>query len=128
MNDTITIVTPPDDTNVDGLRIFCFDLSQDQSLMVSQCVTNLETDFSLVIYHFKSFQDYEWFFDKKHKSDIIIFNADSEDSMIVGYLAAQKNSIYFGNLKSLAISNKRTIYDIEGINFYIKKVINEYAT
>lgn len=128
MNDTIIIVTPPDDINIDGHRILCFDLSHEQSILVSQCLTNFNSDTSLIVYNFKAFQDYEWFFDKKHKSDLIIFNADSEDLMTVGYLAAQKNSIYFGNLKFLAISNKRTIYDIEVIDFYIKKAIDKYET
>lgn len=124
MNDTITIVTPPDDINLDGKRILCFDLNNEQSISISQCLKNLETEDNIIVYNFKAFQDYDWFFDKKHKSDLIIFNADSEDHIIIGYLAAQKNSIYFGNIKSLSICNKRAIYDIEGINFYLKKVIN----
>ena len=124
MNDTIIIVTPPDDINLDGKRILCFDLTNEQSMIISTCLRDIDADDNIIVYNSKAFQDHDWFFDKKHKSDLIIFNAESEDPMMVGYLAAQKNSIYFGNLKSLSSCNKRTIYDIEGINSNLQKVID----
>lgn len=124
MNDTIIIVTSPDDINLDGKRILCFDLTNEQSMVISKCLQDTNVSDNIIVYNSKAFQDHDWLFDKKHKSDLIIFNAESEDTMIAGYLAAQKNSIYFGNLKSLSSCNKRAIYDIEGINSYLQKVID----
>ena len=64
--------------------------------------------------------------DKKHKSDVIIFNADSENDLIVGYMAAQKNSYYFGNLKILNVVNNSAIYNAEQLLELLEKKITNH--
>lgn len=109
MNNKITLVTPPDDILLDGKRILLVDLSQDQSKIVSDSLTAI--DKSVIVYIWKSGDDLDWLFDKKHKQDLLIFNAESQNELVVGYLAAQKNSYYFGILKSLQSVNKSAIYN-----------------
>jgi hypothetical protein len=69
----------------------------------------------VIIYFYKSTDPIEWFLDKKSKTDFIIFNADSTNDLLIGYLAAQKKSYYFGTLKTLSKANKSAIYSIEDI-------------
>ena len=65
--------------------------------------------------------------DKKHKSDIIIFNADSDNDIVVGYLAAQTNSYYFGNLKLLSTVNRSAIYNTDQLYDLLEKLIGHYV-
>lgn len=123
MIDSITIVSPPDDFLIDGKRILCYDLTHEQSFTFSTYLKENSFEESLIIYTCKAFEDIEWLLDKKHKSDIIIFNAESQDTYMIGYLSAQPNSFYFGNLKSLAKCNNREITDMEKIIFCLKKAI-----
>lgn len=123
MIDSITIVSPPDDFFIDGKRVLCYDLTHEQSFTFSNYLKENSFDQSLIIYTCRAFENDEWLIDKKQKSDIIIFNAESQDTYMVGYLAAHPNSFYFGNLKSLKICNNREINDMEKIIFCIKKVI-----
>jgi hypothetical protein len=113
MNDRIIAVTPPDDLTQDANRILIVDLIDQQMALVSQALTNLEKIPETIFYIWKVGDDADWLIDKKQKSDLIIFNAESLDQTTVGYMAAQSNSCYFGNLKSLKKANVRAIYDVE---------------
>jgi len=95
----ITLVTPPDDISQDGLRILCVSLTPDQDQVVSQAITKQSDLPNTIIYVWKNGEPLEWLFDKKLKSNIIIFNGCSDSGEINGYLAAQPNSYYFGTSK-----------------------------
>lgn len=112
MTDKVILVTPPDDVLLDGFRLLLIDLSPEQSSVVSTALTTIES-FTVIAYVWKSGNDIDWLFDKKHKANLIIFNADSQNETLVGYFAAQRNSYYFGNLKSLQSVNKSAIYSID---------------
>ena len=109
----ITLVTPPDDILSDGLRILLADISREQSKIVTEALGNLEKTLPIVVYVWDSEQTIEWLIDKKHKSDVIIFNAESENREVVGYMTAQSNAYYMGTLRSFEIINNRVIRDIE---------------
>jgi hypothetical protein len=127
MSDKVIIVTPPDDIQVDGLRILLVDLTPDQTNIISQSLTRLETIPTTITYVWNTSNDISWLLDKKHKSFLIFFNADSENDAIIGYMAAQANSYYFGNLKSLSQVNQNAIYDTEQIFNLMENVIQQYV-
>jgi hypothetical protein len=126
MNEKVVIITPPDDTFLNGLRIFLFDLTNNQSETLSKSILELDlTDLDIIIYKFQTENDIEWFFDKIHKCDLFIFNADSINQTIVGYLAHNSNSYYFGDLRDLYRVNNRVLYKQEDcvklLNLYTEK-------
>lgn len=127
MSDKVIIVTPPDDIPVDGLRILLVDLTPDQTNIISQSLTRLETIPTTITYVWNTSNDISWLLDKKHKSFLIFFNADSENDAIIGYMAAQANSYYFGNLKSLSQVNQNAIYDTEQIFNLMENIIQQYV-
>lgn len=127
MSDKVIIVTPPDDIQVDGLRILLVDLTPEQTNLISQSLTRLETIPTTITYVWNNLNDVLWLLDKKHKSFLIFFNADSENDAIIGYMAAQANSYYFGNLKSLSQVNQNAIYDTEQIFNLMENVIQQYV-
>jgi len=102
---SISIITAPDDLLIDGTRILLYDLTPDQSNMVSNCIKNLNGDGKLLVYMSNHGDDVKWTIDKKQKSSIIIYNADSNNQTMVGYLSAHKNSYYVGELRDLSIIN-----------------------
>lgn len=110
MLDKVTVVTPPDDFLIDGTRLLLVDLEPEQTKFISDSLLNLNFDKHLILYFYQSNENIDWFIDKKHKSDIIIFNAESTNDLLVGYLAAQSNSFYFGTLKILNKLNNSAIY------------------
>ena len=74
MTSSISIVTPPDDVYIDAIRILTFDLSVQQSKIVSDAVTKIDkTNSPIVIYMFKNGDDIQWLLDKKQKSSIILY-------------------------------------------------------
>jgi hypothetical protein len=101
MKNKITLVTYPDDVLFDAFRILTFDLTQDQSALVSYIANGNHSC--------------EWTLDKKQKCSIIIINAESTDQTMVGYLAAQKNCYYIGNLRSVSSVNNRSIITIDDL-------------
>lgn len=115
MSDNVIVVTAPDDFLADGFRFMVVDLDENQTKIISDALLELKSVGNIVVYFYKSSDPIEWFLDKKSKSDVIIFNADSHNDLLVGYLAAQKNSYYFGTLKTLAKANNSAIYSVEGI-------------
>jgi hypothetical protein len=127
MSDKVIIVTPPDDVQIDGLRILLIDLTHEQTNLISQSLTRLETIPTTITYVWNTSNDIQWLLDKKHKSFLTFFNADSENDAIIGYMAAQANSYYFGNLKSLSLANQNAIYDTEQIFNLMENVIQQYV-
>jgi len=125
MTDKIILVTEPDDIKIDGLRILLVDLTTDQSQVISQALGQLDTLNELIIYSAQS-SSIDWVLDKKSKSKFVIFNADSDNHLLVGYLAAQPNSYYFGNLKILSTANRRVIYNVDDVVNLLTKMIGTY--
>lgn len=113
MTDKIILVTAPDDTLLDGKRIISVNLNIDQQQILSDALNQTEHSRCLVVYIWNDQDDIDWFFDKKSKADIIIFNADSTNELIVGYCAAHQNSYYFGSLRSLHKVNNSAIYSVD---------------
>lgn len=111
MLNNIIAVTAPDDLSQDGKRLLLVDLSEDQMAVLSRSFSQIESFNTVITYFWKNQDDVNWLIDKKQKSDLIIFNADSIDQAVVGYMAAQSNSYFFGNLKKLHCANNRAIYD-----------------
>ena len=126
MTNKVLLVTSPDDVLDDGLRILMVGLTNDQTNLISQALTRLGNIPTIVGYIVNG-TEVEWFLDKKPKCDLIIFNADSENDVIIGYMAAQSNSYYFGNLKSLSQANQNAIYDSEQIFNLLENAIEHYG-
>jgi len=120
MTDNVILVTDPDDIQVDGLRLLLVDLNIDQNQIVSDALAQSQGFGSIVSYIWRYGDSIDWLLDKKHKSDLIIFNADSENDNIIGYMAAQKYSYYFGILKNLSQVNNRNIYNADDVT----KILN----
>lgn len=126
MLDKIVIATAPDDVQVDGIRVLAVDLRQDQTHLVSTVLTGLDKIPNIIVYLWKDGEDTEWLFDKKHKADIIVFNAESENHLVVGYMAAQPNSYYLGILKTLDSVNNSAIYTTDQVLDLLEKEITRY--
>lgn len=121
--DNILVVTPPDDIHTDGFRLLLVDLTPDQSQIVSDSLLQLKSLPSVVVYSWKSDDLDEWLLQKKKKSDLIIFNAESSKHLLIGYLSAQINTYYFGTLRTLSTVNNRVLLNtdqcIELLDSYI---------
>lgn len=127
MSDKVILVTPPDDILVDGLRLLLVDLTQEQTQMISDAFTSLKTIPTIVAYVWSQTYDTEWLLDKKLKSNLIIFNANSENDAIIGYMAAQSNACYFGELKDLKNANNMAIYNVDQLKEILEKVIEKHG-
>jgi hypothetical protein len=113
VNDKIILVSDPDDVLVDGFRILLFDLDSVQGEIFTRAITSLDDVPQTVIYTFRYGQDSSWLMNKYHQADLIIFNADSLNELMVGFFSGKKNSYYFGNLKTLNEVNKSVIYGVD---------------
>ena len=109
MNNKITIITAPDDILTDGVRILVYGLEKEQQLLISSIIYNLKDYKPTIIYVSNGQNDTEWVLDKKQKCSIIVFNAEAVDQTMIGYLAAQSNSYYFGELRTLKLANGNRI-------------------
>jgi len=125
MTDQVLIVTAPDDTILDGFRILLVDLTPEQSQAVSLSLLNISLSNRVVLYSWNSNDSIAWLLDKKSKSDAILFNADSYNELLIGYLSAQLNSYYFGQLKLLAGANNSQIYGQEDCQTILDYVISK---
>ena len=123
MKNKITIITPPDDILQDGVRILCYGLEKEQTLLISSIIYNLEECKPTIIYVSNGQNDSEWVLDKKQKCSIIIFNAESQDQTMVGYLSAQTNSYYFGELRSLSSANNNKINEKQKLTKIMEDLI-----
>jgi len=120
VSEKVIVVTAPDDFLPDSYRFLAVDLNESQTQIVSSALLNLKIKGNLVVYLYRTGDSFEWFLDKKNKSDLIIFNADSSNELLTGYLAAQRNSHYFGILKTLDKANKSAIYSEEDVLSLLK--------
>lgn len=127
MTNRVLLVTAPDDVLVDGIRILLVDITTTQQQIISDALTLLDNSPDIVVYVWNSANDTAWLLDKKLKSDAVIFNADSENDVIIGYMAAQSNSHYFGTLKILSVVNKSTIYDTDQVLIILENKIKQYG-
>jgi hypothetical protein len=131
MSDKILVVTPPDDTLINGARILHVELNEEQSMIVSSALMNSNTQHTVINYVWKMGDSVEWLMDKVIKSDFILFNADSPNNgateLIIGYIAAQPNSYYFGNLRDLNLVNKSVIYNSDQIINILENHTNKNA-
>ena len=126
MTNKVVLVTPPDDVATDALRISIVGLTDKQSNIVSEALTSLEYIPEIVLYVWDESNTIAWLIDKKHKSNLIIFNAEMENAEVAGYLSAQPNAHYFGNMRSLGITNKRAVFDLAQCEQLIKEKVTEY--
>lgn len=127
MSDRVLLVSPPDDVFEDALRILLIDLTKDQSDLFSQSLLSKKNIPNTVIYSWSLTDDSNWLFDKSLKSNLVIFNADSENQTLVGYFAGKRNSCYFGNLKTLHIINKSAIYDVHQCGELLERTFETYG-
>lgn len=126
MTDKVVLVTPPDDFLQDGLRILLVDLDNAQGQLVSDALNSIAGFDTIIVYLWKTDSDVEWLIDKKQKSQLIIFNADSANDIITGYMAAQKNAHYFGTLKSLSKANNSAIYTTDQCGQLIEDAMKKH--
>lgn len=126
MTDRLLIVTSPDDTPIQGIRIVHVDLTQEQRSIVSAALVQSSLMHSVINYVWNVNEPIEWLVDKINKSDLVIFNADCANELIVGWSAANRKSYYFGTLKDLNIVNNRAIYSVEDISVLLEKVARQY--
>lgn len=120
VTDRVIVVTAPDDFIPDSYRFLVADLNETQTQIISSSLLKLNCTGTIVIYLYKTGDSFDWFLDKKNKSDILIFNAESNNDLLTGYLAAQRNSYYFGTLKTLDKANKSAIYSEEDVLSLLK--------
>lgn len=126
MNNKILVVTSPDDTLLQGIRIAHVDLTEEQSSIVSSGLLTSQLPVDAINYVWKFNEPTDWLIDKLIKSDIIFFNADSLNQTLVGWLTAQRNSYYFGNLKDLRLVNDRAIYSVDYVSTLLEKISKHY--
>ena len=126
MTDKILVVTDPDDTPVQGIRIVHIDLTQEQRSIVSAALVQNVLMHSVINYVWNINEPVESLVDKITKSDLVIFNADSANELIVGWSAAHRKSYYFCTLKDLNNINNRAIYSVEDISILLEKIARQY--
>ena len=125
MNSKVILVTDPDDVAYDGVRLLLVNLTADQTQLLSTALSKINNLPMVVLYIWNNSSS-DWLFDKKHKSQHIIFNAEHENELIIGYMSAQRNSSYFGILKNLAKVNTKAIYSIDDCIKLLETVIGTY--
>jgi hypothetical protein len=127
MTDKVVLVTYPDDVLDDAVRILLVDLTEDQSNIVSQSLTELASIPLVVAYSWRIGDSIEWLIDKTHKSQLIIFNADSDDLTLVGYYAGKLNSFYIGDIGQMKIVNRSAIFDVVQTKEILKNTFRKYG-
>lgn len=128
MTDRILVVTSPDDTLLDGIRITHLALTEEQSSIVSSALLNYDHPNALINYVWKIGDKVDWLIDKVAKSHLVVFNADSESiELILGWISAQPQSYYFGTLRDLHLVNNRVIYTSNDILNLLEKVTKKHG-
>lgn len=123
MTDKILVITSPDDSLLQGIRIIHLELTEEQSSIISSALLESTLPHNIINYVWKLGDPIDWLLDKMSKSQIIIFNADNNSSeRIIGYAAAQPNSYYFGTLRDLHLANDRVIYNSNDILNLMEKI------
>lgn len=127
MTDKILVVTSPDDVTLDGIRILAVNLTQEQGQLISTALLQFDNfNVTIINYVWKNSNDPSWLLDKKFKSDVIFFNADDNNNTVVGYMAAQSKSYYFGTLKDLHLANDRAIYSTEDVLTLLETIVKKH--
>lgn len=129
MTDKIVVVTPPDDTLLDGVRIILVHLNDEQNSIVSNALLNSKIPNVIVTYSWKMGDPVSWLLDKTAKSDLIIFNpgdaVNGSIELILGWVAAQPQSHYFGTLRDLHLANDRVIYSNTDVEILLEKIVKK---
>jgi hypothetical protein len=125
MTNKVSLVTDPDDVLEDSFRILLVGLNQIQTSIISDSLHKTVDMPNVVIYIWNN-ESLEWLFDKKNKSHLIVFNAETNNDELVGYFAAHSKAHYFGILKSLGIINNRVIHDSDEFSTILQKYIITY--
>ena len=126
MTDKVLLVTAPDDTSIDAIRILLVDLVPEHTQIISDALNEFTSIPNIVTYIWRHGDAVDWMMDKKHKSHCVIFNAHSEDHIIIGYMAAQSNAHYFGTLKTFDKVNNNAIYTVNDCVSIINNLITRY--
>lgn len=123
MTAKILIVTPPDDTLLQGTRLLHVNLDENQSSVVSAALLNWTRLDNVINYVWHQGQPMDWLFSAVIKSHLIIFNADhTQCDLLNGYLAALSKSFYFGNLKHLHMVNDHVILDSDQVTQLVHRI------
>lgn len=125
MTDKVIVITAPDDVLLDGIRLLLVNLTQEQGKYISDALMAFQNSNIVITYAWNK-ESISWLLDKKSKSDLIIFNADTDSDALNGYLAAHPNSHYFGTLKDLHMVNDRAIYSVENILTSLENISKNY--
>jgi hypothetical protein len=130
VSDRILVVTPPDDTLLQGIRIVHVELTEEHSAIVSNALMQTTLPHTIINYVWRMGDSVAWLMDKIVKADLVIFNASPENNgaieLIIGWVAAQPQSYYFGNLKDLHMVNDRAIYSVGEILTLLETVSNHH--
>ena len=125
MTDKILVITSPDDTLLDGIRVLHVQLTEEQRQIVSLAMLNSTIPHNIINYVWNMGDPISWLLDKHPKCNIILFNADAQSNgaieLIIGYIAAQPQSYYFGTLRDLHLVNDRAIYNTNDIMSLLEK-------
>ena len=122
----LLLVTPPDDILTEGLRILLVGISHDRTNLISSALTQLPSIPNTILYMWASGNDIAWLMDKKAKSQLIIFDAETLSGELIGYFSAQINSYYFGHLRDLGIINNNSILDVDQCYQILENAITTY--
>lgn len=108
MNERILIVTPPSDVVEDHTAVLTVGLNNEQTVFISDCLKSVEND-DLTVYLWQENDPRDWLFDKIKKSHLIVLNAEMNDQTLVGYIVANKKTVYLGNLLSIDFLQQKTL-------------------
>ena len=126
MTNKILIVTPPDDSLLQGIRITHVQLNEEQSNIISNALLQTSLPNTIINYVWKMGDRVEWLLDKIAKSDIVFFNADTQYNgaieLIIGWTAAQPQSYYFGSLRDLHLANNNVLYGSDDVLNLLEKI------
>ncbi len=127
MTDKILVVTPPDDTSLQGIRITHVHLTEEQSAVVSNALLQTKLPHNIINYVWKSGDPVDWLLDKIIKSDLVIFNAEADIiELLIGWVSAQPTAYYFGNLRDLHIANDHVLYNSDDILNLLEKIAKHH--
>ena len=129
MTDRILVVTAPDDTLQDGIRIAHVNLSQEHSQLISQALLQSNLPHTIINYVWNQGDSKSWLFDKIFKTNLVFFNADydQETALLTGWISSNPRSYYFGNLRDLNIVNDRVLYNSDDILNLLEKTVKSYG-
>lgn len=127
MTNKILVITAPDDTVLQGLRLTHVNLTNEQTAVVSQAILQNQLPHNVINYVWHVGNPVPWLLQMKSKSDLIIFNADSgpDSDMINGYIAADPRSYYFGALRDLHVANDHALHTRDEI-IHLLETISKY--